>query len=66
MTETELKTTGKVKEIGLPVWVEFEGDTRAAEDPADCVSRLDFEFVFFLGWWVADRDQQFVAGDRWC
>jgi hypothetical protein len=66
MTETELKPTGKVKEIDLPVWVEFEGDTRAAEDPADCVSRLDFKFVFLLGWWVADRDQQFVAGDRWC
>jgi hypothetical protein len=57
---------GKVKEIDLPVWVEFKGDTCAAEDPADCVRRLDLEFVFILGWWVADRDQQFVAGDRWC
>jgi len=64
MAETELKPTGKVK--GLPIWVEFEGDTRAAKDPTDCVSRLDFEFVFLLSWWVADRDQQFFAGDRWC
>ena len=56
----------KVKEIDLPVWVEVEGDTRAAEDPADCVRRLDLEFVFLLGWRVADRDQQFLAGHRWC
>ena len=35
MTETELKTAGNVKGIDLPVWVEFEGDTRAAENPAD-------------------------------
>lgn len=56
----------KGKGIDLPAWVEFEGDTRAAEDPADCVRRLDFKFVFLLGWWMADRDQQFVAGDRWC
>jgi hypothetical protein len=66
MVETELKPIRKVKESDSPVWVEFKGDARAAEDPADCVRRLDFEFVFLLGWWVADRDQQFVAGDRWC
>ena len=63
MTETEFKRKG---ERNLPGWFEVEGDTRAAEDPADCVRRLDFEFVFLLGWWVADRDQQFVACDRWC
>jgi hypothetical protein len=55
----------KVKVVDLPVWVEFKGDTRAAEDPADCMRRLDFEFIFLLGWWVADCDQQFVAGDSW-
>jgi hypothetical protein len=51
--------------MDLPVCVEPEGDARAAEDPADRVRRLDFEFVFLIGWWVPDRDQQFVAGDRW-
>ena len=56
ITGTGFKTIGKVKEIDLPVWVEFEGDTRAAEDPADCVCRLDFEFVLLLGWWVTDRN----------
>lgn len=64
MTETKFKTTGEGKEIDLPVWVEIEGDTRAAEDPADCVRRLDFEFVLLLGWWVTDRNQQLFAGDR--
>jgi hypothetical protein len=64
---SELKSNGEIKEIDLPVWFEFEGDTRAAEDPADCMRRLDFELVFILSWWVADRDKQFLAGgDRWC
>jgi hypothetical protein len=54
-----------VKTKDLLARVESEGDARAAEDPADGVRRLNFEFVFLLGWWVSDRDQQFVAGARW-
>ena len=51
--------------VDLPICFESEGDARTAEDPTDSMRRFDFEFVFFLGWWVPDRDQQFVAGDRW-
>jgi hypothetical protein len=47
--------------IDLPAWVESEGDARAAEDSADGMRRLYFEFVFLPSWWVPDRDQQFVA-----
>ena len=48
--------------VNAPIWVEPEGDTRAREDPADGVRRLDFEFIFLLGWWVPNRDQEFVIG----
>jgi hypothetical protein len=50
--------------VDVPVWVEPEGDTCARENPADGVRCLDFEFVFFLSWWVPDRDQEFVVRCR--
>lgn len=48
--------------MDAPVRVKPKGDTRAREDPADGVRRLDFEFVFLLSWWVPNRDQDFVVG----
>ncbi len=50
MMETELKTTGRVEEMGSPVWVEFEGDARAAEDrPTVCVDFTLNLFSFSVG-----------------
>lgn len=43
--------------LDLPVWVKSEGDARAAEDSANGVRPLNFEFVFLVGWRVPDRDQ---------
>lgn len=43
--------------LDLPVWVESEGYASAAEDAANGVRPLNFEFVFLVRWWVPYRDQ---------
>lgn len=45
------------KKLDLPVWVESEGYASAAEDAANGVRPLNFEFVFLVRWWVPYRDQ---------